>query len=268
MADIVTKQALQGAVNELVEKLKPIVITPYDFSEMWFDDRSAFVWNEPEDEYFQNDDLGSYMSFSYVPPGFIINGNLDSLSELYDRIKEACMTRQGFTLALMGEIGCVLLQHDFSDISSQGRNTRFKPILNPITGEFFVPVLVFDESQNHRSLIFNFGLMNLLPAVPPRDNCLYGIKNGKYVKITDPDQVLVVTSRPEEPQAAMLAMDEVTQDAPGIMSLEATDAPEFMGIDLSDGTSFESQVAMTEEIKGEDSGNFTEQSDIKTEDYE
>ncbi|MDE6410052.1 MAG: hypothetical protein K2K81_07410 [Muribaculaceae bacterium] len=246
MAEVVTKQALQGAVNELVEKLKPIVITPFEFMSMWNDDSSSFSWNESVDEYFQDNDLGSYMAFSYVPPGFAINGNNDSLSALYDRIKDACLTRQGFTLAIMGEIGCVLLQHDFTDVSSQTKDTRFKPILNPDTGEFFMPMLVIDESSKHKYMYFALALMNLLPAVPPRDNCLYGIKNGKYVKITDPDQVLVVTARPEEAQAASLSMDGAL-DAPKAMSLEEPAVP---GIPV------------------EDTDEFTGQSEINSEDYE
>lgn len=189
--NIVTAPALEAAVNEIGSLIKPVVISQQDFIEIWSADSADFLSNELEDEYFDEEDLESYLSFSAVPPNFtIVAGGNAELTALFGRIKDACINRQGFCMVIYGYLSSVLLQHDFTD-SDEYHHTRFKPIFNPATGEFFMPKLSF----NDRVMDIFFQKIPLLPAVPPSDNCLYGIKNGAFVKICESSQILLATSR-------------------------------------------------------------------------
>lgn len=188
---IVDSVALEEAIKEMAGIIKPVVISQQDFIEIWSADSADFLPNEPEDEYFDEEDLESYLNFSAVPPNFtIVAGGNAELAALFGRIKDACINRQGFCMVIHGYLSSVLLQHDFTD-SDEYHHTRFKPIFNPATGEFFMPKLSF----NDRVMDIFFQKIPLLPAVPPSDNCLYGIKNGAFVKICDSSQILLATSR-------------------------------------------------------------------------
>ncbi|MDE6296643.1 MAG: hypothetical protein K2L89_02255 [Muribaculaceae bacterium] len=98
------------------------------------------------------------------------------------------------------------------------------------------------------------------PSAPPADDCLYGMKNGEWVKITEPGQILVATARPDEATAAMLMSLDEQMDS---------EVPVSFAMDLADQDSQSLPVNDIHETESRslDTDTFTEQSEI-AEDYE